>query len=197
MANGYTIEDNIIVINRELTKLDIFLRDFLEILKRHSDYLVVSGYVSICSGRTRATEDVDVLFLMMEKDRFDLLLEELQNNNFWCYQGDSSDEVYPYLKNMDNIRFARVGETFPNIELIPINESRKAKFFEFTHPQGIRVKNFELKIPPIEFEILYKEIILGSDKDVADAKHLRIFFSDIIKKEKFKEYETIIRQENK
>ena len=32
-------------------------------------------------------------------------------------------------------------------------------------------------------------------KDIADAKHLRAIFLDLIKKEKFKEYESIIRSE--
>ena len=71
------------------------------------------------------------------------------------------------------------------------------KFFEFSHPQKIRIEDFEFKIPPIEFEILYKEIILAGKKDLADALHLRTFFSKILKEEKFKEYEPIIREELK
>jgi len=48
----------------------------------------------------------------------------------------------------------------------------------------------------IEFEILYKEIILGGKKDIADAKHLRTFFSDLISEEKFKEYERVIKEDS-
>jgi hypothetical protein len=84
---------------------------------------------------------------------------------------------------------------FPNIELVPFNQEKKAKSFEFTHPQKIKVKDFQFKIPPIEFEILYKELILKGKKDIEDAKHLRTFFSEIIKEERFKEYEPIIRAE--
>ncbi len=61
----------------------------------------------------------------------------------------------------------------------------------------MRVKDFEFKIPPIEFEILYKERVLAGKKDIADAQHLRVFFSDILKKERFKEYEPIIKGEIK
>ena len=53
---------------------------------------------------------------------------------------------------------------FPNMEVIPINEKKKAKFFEFNHPQKVRVQDFEFKIPPVEFEILYKELVLGGKK---------------------------------
>lgn len=194
---GYNIKNDTIIINRDLTSLDLFVIDFLNILKKYSDYLVVSGFVSISTGRTRGTEDIDILVPVMKKEKFFYLFNDLQKNDFWCYQGDTSEIAYQYVKDMHNIRFSRVNEIFPNIEFIPINESRKTKYFEFTHPQKIKIKNFEFKIPPIEFEILYKEIILKSKKDIADAQHLRTFFSEIIKKEKFKEYESIIKEELK
>jgi len=193
--SGYIIEGEIIIINRSLTKLDLFVKKFTDVLKKHSDYLIVSGFVSISTGRTRGTEDIDILVPIMDKDKFKNLFNDLQENNFWCYQGDTIDEVYSYIDSLTNIRFAQINEMFPNIEFIPINEARKAKYFEFTHPQKIKIKNFEFKIPPIEFEVLYKELILGDKKDLADAKHLRTFFSDILKEKKFKEYETIIRSE--
>lgn len=192
MGKGYTVEEGIIVINRELEELDRFIQAFLEVFKKHSDYLVVRGYVSICSGRTRGTEDVDVFFPLIDKDKFQDLLDDLIKNGYWCYQGESVEEIYPYVKNLGSIRFARKDELFPNIELVSFDETKKAKQFEFDHPQKIRIKDFEFKIPPIEFEILYKEIILTGKKDIADAKHLRTFYSEILRKEKFKEYEPII-----
>lgn len=192
---GYSIDGDTIVINRDLTQLDLFVRDFLDILKKHSEYLVVSGFVSISSGRTRATEDVDLLVPLMSKEVFKEIFEDLTNNGFWCYQSDNYNTAHEYLSSLESIRFARIGETFPNMEFIPINELRKAKYFEFTHPQKVRVKDFSFKIPPIEFEILYKEIILKSNKDLEDANHLRTFFSDILDNKKFKEYEPIIRGE--
>jgi hypothetical protein len=195
MQKAYRIEGDAIVINRELTDLDLFVRDFLEVLKRHSDYLIVSGFVSISTGRTRGTEDVDVLVPVMEQARFDKLLNDLKKSGFWCYQGETAKEVYPYIKDRTSIRFARTGGIFPNMEFIPIDETKKAKFFEFKHPQKMRVHDFEFNVPPIEFEILYKEIILKSKKDIEDARHLRAIFSDLISQTKFKEYEPIIRQE--
>lgn len=194
---GYIIKDNVIIIKRDLTILDLFVRDFLNILKKYSDYLIVSGFVSISTGRTRGTEDIDILVPVMKKEKFFDLFNNLEKNGFWCYQGDTAKEVYEYVKGMHSIRFSRVNEIFPNMEFISINKTKKTKYFEFTHPQKIKIKDFEFKIPPIEFEILYKEIILKSKKDIADAQHLRTFFSEIIKKEKFKEYEPIIKEELK
>jgi len=186
-----------ISINRELNKLDLFVKTFLNILKRHSDYLIVSGFVSISTGRTRGTEDVDCLVPKMDKVKFTLFLKDLFEHDFWCYQGDTLEEIWRYVEIGDSIRFAKKEEMYPNIEFILVDESKPAKYFELNHSQKIKIKDFEFKIPPIEFEILYKEIILNGEKDIADAKHLRIFFSDILKEENFKEYEPIIRKELK
>lgn len=191
---SYSIIDNTIIINRDLTKLDLFAKDFLDILKKYSDYLIVSGFVSISTGRTRGTEDIDCLVPKLDKIKFALLLEDLQKNNFWCYQGDNLEEIWRYIECGDSIRFARQNEMFPNMKFILVDSSKPAKYFELTHPQNIKIKFFEFKIPPIEFEILYKEIILAGEKDIADAKHLRAFFSDFINSEKFKEYKPIIEQ---
>lgn len=194
MRRGYSLENDVIVINRDLMFLDLFVKGFLNVLKKYSDYLIVSGYVSICSGRSRATEDVDILVPIMEKNKFIELFNNLEKNNFWCYQGENADEIYQYLVNYESIRFSRKNETYPNIEFVPIDETKKAKWFEFTYPRKIRIKDFEFKIPQIEFEILYKEKILAGKKDIEDAKHLRTFFSDIIDEKKFKEYEPIISE---
>ncbi len=82
---------------------------------------------------------------------------------------------------------------YPNMEFVPIDKTKKIQYFEFTHPRKLRVRDFEFRIPPLEFEILYKERILGSEKDMEDAEHLRTFFSDILSEDKFKEYGRIIK----
>jgi len=194
---GYIIKEDVIIINRDLTELDLFVKKFINILNKYLECLIVSGFVSISAGRTRGTEDIDILVPIMAKEKFKELFNDLVRNNFWCYQGDNPNIIYRYVKQFTSIRFAKKGEVFPNIEFIPIDKTRKAKWFEFNHPQKIRVRDFEFKIPPIEFEILYKEMILGSKKDIADAQHLRTFFSDIIEKKRLKEYKPIIKSESK
>ena len=39
---GYQVKSDVIIINRGLTVLDIFVKDFLEVLKKYSDYLINS-----------------------------------------------------------------------------------------------------------------------------------------------------------
>jgi len=108
---------------------------------------------------------------------------------------DNWQTVYDYIKNMAAVRFATKKEMFPNIELIPFDGANKAKHFEFTHPQKIRIGDFEFKIPEIEFEILYKEMVLKGKKDLEDAKHLRAFFTDIINQKKLKSYKPLMEHE--
>jgi len=189
---GYSVEKGIIVINRDLTELDIFLKDFLEVIKKHCNYLIVSGFISISTGRTRGTEDIDILIKKPSKEKFREIFIDLKKNGFWCYQGDSAEEIYSYIQEMQNIRFARKEELFPNMEMVFIDETKKAKYYEFTNPIKLKIKDFEFKISPLEFEILYKEIVLAGKKDMEDAKHLRIFFKDILKEEKFKECRSVI-----
>jgi len=191
MKRGYRLKKGTIIIERSLTKLDKFVKEFLNILKKHSDYLIVSGFVSIATGRTRGTEDVDILVPIMDKPKFEELYKDLQKK-FWCYQGETSEELYNYIQNKESLRFAKKEEMFPNMEFVPIDESRKLKFFEFSNPRKLRIKNFEFKIPPLEFEILYKELILKGEKDLADARHLRTFFSEILRDENFIKFKKVI-----
>src|SRR3989339_315812 len=107
------------------------------------------------------------------KDVLEKLFLDLEKNNFWCYQGETIDAVYPYVKEMQSIRFARIGELFPNMEVIFIDLTKKAKSYEFNHPQKIKIRDFE------------------------DARHLRVFFSEILNKEKFEECKKVIMEDKK
>ncbi|MBI2137868.1 hypothetical protein HYU12_05145 [Candidatus Woesearchaeota archaeon] len=197
MPEAYTVEGDVIFLHREMTELDCFVRKFLDVLTKHTDYLIVSGYVSIATGRTRATEDVDILVPLPDKPLFNNLFKDLTDAGFWCYQGDTFEEVYQYIKEKQRIRFALKHQLFPNIEFIPINEKDTTKLFEFSHPQKMRIADFRFKTPPIEFEILYKERILGSGKDFADASHLRTIFSGMLTEKKFKKFEPLVMREPK
>jgi hypothetical protein len=130
---GYSIEKNVIVLNRDLTKLDIFVRDFISVLSKYSDYLIVSGYVSISSGRARGTEDIDILIPIISELKFQDLFIDLTKNGYWCYQGDTPD-VYDNLKNLNSIRFAIKDQLFPNIELVPFNHTKPMQEYEFSYP---------------------------------------------------------------
>lgn len=106
-----------IILDRELNELDIFALDFLEILKKHTLYVVISGYISILLGRTRATEDIDVYINFLSKEVFLQLYNELDMQGFWCLNVENADEVYSYLYDGLAVRFSRKGNSIPNFEV--------------------------------------------------------------------------------
>jgi len=43
------------------TILDQFVIDFASIVEKYAKYIVVSGFVALAHGRSRATEDIDMI----------------------------------------------------------------------------------------------------------------------------------------
>ena len=46
-----------IKLDKELNLLDKFVLEFVRILEKHVNYVIVSGYVAILFGRARSTEE--------------------------------------------------------------------------------------------------------------------------------------------
>jgi hypothetical protein len=55
------IDKKTIEIDRELSELDQFTLGFIRILEKHTNYVLVSSYVSILLKRSRASEYVDII----------------------------------------------------------------------------------------------------------------------------------------
>lgn len=193
MSEGYSVENDVIVINRSLNDLDHFVKDFLAVLKKETKYLIVSGYISISTGRVRGTEDVDVLIPKPSLEEFKELFKKLNDAGFWCYQTDNLEDAYEYIKDLSSIRFARKNEMYPNMEVIPVTPKKTAQWYELNNPQKYKIKSLEFNGSPVEFEIAYKEERLGSQKDLEDAKHLRTMFKKILKEETIKHYKGMMK----
>jgi len=56
------------------------------------------------------------------------------------------------------------------------------------------IRDDELLIGPLELQIVYKKIILKSDKDLEDARHLEILFKENLSKESIKYYESLVNE---
>ncbi len=46
---------------KERTILDAFAEDFVAVVEKYARYVIVSGFVAIAHGRSRGTEDVDII----------------------------------------------------------------------------------------------------------------------------------------
>ena len=125
-----------IKIDRELSDLDKFTFNFVDILKKYTDYVIVSGYVSILLGRARASEDVDLIVPKMSFEKFKILMDELRKKRFYCLNAEEDDDIFEYLMSKVAVRFAKKKTAIPNIEF----KFAKNKFDEIALKNKIVVK---------------------------------------------------------
>jgi hypothetical protein len=94
----YIKEKRQIILDRDLSQLDKFVLDFCTIL---DEYVLVSGYVSILFGRSRATEDVDLLIPPMSFDAFKKFWKKAYEKGFECLNTSKKEEAFERcLKNI-------------------------------------------------------------------------------------------------
>lgn len=175
-----------IVLDKEPSELDKLVFDFISLLKKHTDYAIVSEYVAIILGRIRGTDDVDVIIPKKSKEEFDKLLKDIIDNGYWCINTDDAGEMYDLLKTGHSIRIAKDGEVSPNFE---IKFAKSESDFEaLANPIEIFVRNSSVKVAPLELQIAFKEIVLKSEKDMEDAKHIRVVAEKYIDERLIDEY---------
>ena len=187
------INERKIKLDKPINELDAFVLKFIRIVEKHVDYVIISGYVAILLGRSRATEDVDIFIKPLEKEKFIILYHKLKEAGFWCLNAESDDDVYSYLKDNIAIRFAVKGQTIPNLEVkFPKNRLDWDVFIDIVE---VETTGGVLKISSLEKQIAFKKYYLGSDKDLEDAKHLEELFMEHLDKERIKKYKELIKFE--
>ncbi|MDO8459623.1 MAG: nucleotidyltransferase [Nanoarchaeota archaeon] len=186
------LEDNkIFALDKIPSELDIFVVKFLKILEKYVDYVIISGYVSILLGRTRATEDIDVFIKPMKKETFSEFYKELVKKDFWCLNGESEKEILSYLEDGLAIRFAESGNYAPNFEIkYPKDDLDQETFGNYL---TVVLKIGEIRISSLERQIAFKKYYLASDKDVEDALHIEELFKGKIDLEKVNKYRELIK----
>ncbi|MFH1711218.1 MAG: hypothetical protein ABH840_02815 [Nanoarchaeota archaeon] len=171
-----------IKLDRELGKLDKLVIEFIGILEKYAEYVIISGYVSILLGRTRITEDIDIFIKEISFEQFSKLYQELEEKGFWCINAEKPESVYDYLKNCKAVRFALEGTSVPNFEVgFPKREIDSETFGDFI---TVITNNVKLKISSLERHIAFKRYYLESDKDVEDSMHIEEIFKGKIDYEK-------------
>ena len=165
--------DCIKIKDKNLSKLDKFVKIFIPILKKHVKYVIVSGYVAILFGRNRTSEDVDIIIEKPDFKVFKKLWGEIYMG-FECLNTSNPENAYNnYLVDNIPIRFSKKNEFIPNIEIkFPKIELDKWTLFE---RKKVVVNDYILYVSPLELEIPYK-LYLGSDKDIEDARFLYSLF---------------------
>lgn len=179
MEIGYTREK--ISLDKELNSLDRLVIDFTSVLnKLKIKYVIVSGYVSILFGRSRASEDVDLIIERLDAERFRELWDAV-SGDFECINTSKADSAYSeYLMEKSAIRFAKEREFIPNIEVnFPKDELDR---WTVANRKAVSLNKNGFFISPIEIQISFK-LYLGSEKDIEDARHLYRLFKEKLNRE--------------
>jgi len=163
------------------TILDKFAEDFCKITEKYARYIVCSGFVSIAHGRSRGTEDIDMIIERIPAEKFIEFHRELVDKGFMCVQSEDPMVIYnEYLSRGNSIRYVLRSEDmfppemevkFPKDELDEEQLAKRVKF-PFT--------KLDIYFSSIESNIAFKEELLKSDKDIEDAKHLRFIYKEKI-----------------
>jgi ATP-dependent exoDNAse (exonuclease V) beta subunit len=170
-----------------------FCQSFCNILEKYTKYIVVSGFFVIVSGRSRATEDIDIIIERFDLDTFLKLHSELVKNHFQCLQSSNPIEIHDlYLKENIPVRYIFNEQLIPNVEL----KFAKDKLDEFQIKTRVKIDFTEIDIyfSSIEANIAFKEELLKSPKDIDDAKHLRIVYSERIDERMIKKIKEMIKR---
>lgn len=176
------------------TILDRFVEDFCSIIEKYVKYIVCSGFVAIVHGRPRGTEDIDMIIEKVSKEKFFRIHKDLRDNGFTCIQSDSSEKIYvDYLKQGDSVRYVRDEEGYfpPEMEIkFPKDELDEEQLKERIK---LPLTGMNIYFSSIESNIAFKEELLKSDKDIEDARHLRIIYEGEVNEEKIERIKDKIR----
>ena len=178
------------------TILDKFVEDFCEIVDKHCRYIICSGFVAIAHGRARGTEDIDMIIEKIDYSKFLKLHKELIKNNFICIQSDSPEKIFKdYLAKGLSVRYVWKDEGFfpPEMEIKLAKDKLDEE--QIDSREKLPFTGLNIYFSSVEGNIAFKEEFLASQKDLEDAKHLRIIYKDKISeeninkiKEKIKKY---------
>ncbi len=177
------------------TILDEFAESFCKIIDKYAKYVVCSGFVAISHGRTRGTEDIDMIIERIPKQIFIELHNDLLKNRFICMQSDNPADIYEmYLNKRNSIRYVWNDEGFfpPEMEIKFAKD--EIDFEQLKNRTKLPLTRLNIYFSPIEDNIAFKEEFLKSDKDMEDAKHLRIIYEETIDENKINQIKEKIRR---
>ncbi|MBI5635934.1 hypothetical protein HY993_03150 [Candidatus Micrarchaeota archaeon] len=171
-----------------------FIDDFIKVVDGQKiRYALVSGIVAILHGRSRGTEDIDLIIERISRELFEKLHAGLEASGFECIQGKNPEALYEdYLLEDTSIRYVRIGEFIPEMELKlskdPLDEQQ---LDERTRLPGTGTEYF---FSTIETNIAFKEELLKSPKDLQDSEHLRMLYSKEVDEGKISQIKALIRK---
>lgn len=178
---------------KELNILDKFTLAIVDILQ-DINYVIVSGYVAIFFGRTRATEDIDFFIEQISFEKFRALARRVKDAGYWFINGDEEKTLYELLAEGSGLRIAKSGLAKPNAEIRFAKE--ETDFFSLNNKVKVIFNGNVLYMSPMSIEIAYK-LYLGSDKDFEDARHLYKLFEKYLDKKALMHFIKLLKVEER
>jgi dihydroxyacetone kinase-like predicted kinase len=172
--------------------LNNFCLKFCRVLSKHVEYIVVSGFVAIASGRTRGTEDIDIIIRRMSSDDFRELHKDLIKEGFVCIQSFQADEIFNYLKDKLSVRYCLKNQPVPQIELK--FEKDKLDDYQFETKEKLPLTDLDVWFSSVNMNVAFKEELLKSPKDMEDARYLRLVYKEKINEKEIEKIKKMIKE---
>ncbi|OYR49671.1 hypothetical protein DJ73_17345 [Halorubrum sp. Ea1] len=185
------LSDDTLTVSRELSALDKDVLEFTGILDACDvNYVIVSGYVAILTGRSRSTEDIDVILESLSEAETEQLVTELKDREYWGMAMPLA-EMYSMLSEGSRIRIAEDGEMYPNFETWFVSNDVERE--GLSNPLTVTFDEGQIEISPLELQIAYKLRLAQaadslSGKDFEDALHLYLTFEERFNTEQLETY---------
>ena len=177
------------------TILDKFAEDFCKVIDKHCKYIICSGFVAIAHGRSRGTEDIDMIIEKLTREKFIQLHKELVQAGFECMQSASGEVIYDdYLLGGDSVRYVWKSDGFFPPEMEVKFAKDELDNYQLLTRKKLAFTGLDVYFSSIEMNIAFKEEYLKTDKDIEDDKHLRIVYKEQIDE---KEIERIKKEINR
>ena len=97
--------------------LNKFTEDFCSVVNKYARYVVVSGFVAISHGRSRGTENVDIMIEGLSFVEFKKMDDVLVEAGFECLYPLKVEDIYKHLTGKLNVRYSWKGVELPNMEV--------------------------------------------------------------------------------
>lgn len=182
---GIELTEQGLFIDREPNELDTLAIEFSTLLDRLDiDHVFVAGYVAILAGRSRSTEDIDVILERCAEETISELASVLSREGFW---GASMplDSLFDVLDSSSHAWVARDGDMNPRLDLLfPTDEYDRASL---RGSIPAHIDDATVPIGPIELQIAYK-LSLEGRTDHEDAAHLYVYFSETLSTERLEHW---------
>ena len=161
--------DEGVIIDKPPSDLDSLMLEVGDILDAVGiEYAVVSGYVAVLFGRSRATEDIDVIIERFDEGTADELTKRLREAGYWG-SAMPLDDLYETLADDLPTRIAEDGHRVPNVELKFASDEYDR--ISLDNPISVRLGGETLRVGSLGFQIAYK-LDMGARRDYEDALYL-------------------------